>query len=169
MIQREWRLTVLIFLALAMLPLCLAREPEAGNFTITAEPVKDRIAGNEWAVFDLIIKNSYRTDDFVKISIKEEGVEWSVITEATVDYATGFTIRPLERKKIRILLKQKDLRPSMTKPYVVSVDLMFDKKAEKKTAPITIFVLEETETAYESDIAVTPNIPRYIDPRNKRW
>src|SRR3989344_3036500 len=135
MIRREWRLTVLIFLALAMLPLCLALEPEKGNYTITAEPVKDRIAGNEWAVFDLIIKNSYRTDDFVKISIKEEGVEWSVITEATVDYATGFTIRPLERKKIRILLKQKDLRPSVTKPYIVSINLMFDKKAEKKTAP----------------------------------
>ncbi|MCX8147288.1 MAG: hypothetical protein N3D84_02375 [Candidatus Woesearchaeota archaeon] len=129
-------------------------------------PIKDKIVSGDWAIFDITITNPYDRQDTFLLSVKDEGVDWSVITESTYDYSSGVAIGPRSSKTTRILIKDKGLVPSYTRAYAVSLDVKSVKTGSIKTSVFQLYIYPEAPVFYESDINVTLNVPRYIDPRN---
>ncbi|MFO8016809.1 MAG: hypothetical protein R6U32_06920 [Candidatus Woesearchaeota archaeon] len=138
----------------------------AEGFSITSEPVKNKIAKNEWAAFDINITNNQSYTDVFKLNSKVEGTEWSLLTESTIDYTTGVTVNPRSSKTVRLLLNDKNLGVNPEKAYVVDLSAKSSRTEEKKTTLMKVFIVSEERIDYESDISASLNIPRYIDPRN---
>lgn len=151
----------LIALFLLIIPFSYAQ-----NFTLEIRPVNDRITKGEWAIFDITIHNTQKDPDVFKLSSKVEGTEWSILTESTFDYATGVIIPPKTSKTVRILLKDKNLDVNPNKAYIVDLSAKSSNTGEKQSVIMQVFIVRNITIPFESDISVTPNIPRYLDPRN---
>ena len=152
-------LALVLFLAI---PLSHAE----GEIAVNVEPVKNKIAVGDWAVFDVTVSNRQEEGDIFILSFKEEGVEWSVITESAYDYTSGIYIKSGSTIKTRILLKDKGLAPNPVKPYSIELNVKSLEENNRVSKLIDIYLLPEAPLNYESDLNVTPTIPRYIDPRN---
>src|SRR3989344_1486291 len=151
----------LIALFLLIIPFSYAQ-----NFTIESKAIKDRVVQGDWAAFDVTIWNSQKDPDVFKLSSKVEGTEWSILTESTFDYATGVIIPPKTSKTVRILLKDKNLDVNPSKAYIVDLSAASSNTGEKQSVMMQVFIVRNITIPFESDISVTPNIPRYLDPRN---
>ncbi|MCX6706875.1 MAG: hypothetical protein NT001_01915 [Candidatus Woesearchaeota archaeon] len=155
----------LALVLLLIIPICHSQDDNS-KISINVVPIKNRIMSGEWAMFDVYVTNKGDANDVFIISTKEEGVEWSVITESTYDYTTGMTIWPGETAKTRILITDKNLVPNRAKPYSVELDVKSINGGLKSSAFFDVFLLPPDVIPYESDINATYTVPRFIDPRN---
>ncbi|MBU0535383.1 MAG: hypothetical protein KKE20_00300 [Nanoarchaeota archaeon] len=115
---------------------------------------------------DISIINKQKTDDIFMISVREDGVEWSMISDPIIDYTSGLAIKSGSRGTTRLLLKDKGLMPSPKKPYSLQLEVRSLEEQQTASAIIPVFILNEVLRVYDSDINITPTIPRYMDPRN---
>jgi len=169
--KRACRLTgimlLIVFSILASLQIAIADADSAVNSTLvlSVEKVKDKISEGDWAIFNLKITNKGRGLERVTISVREEGAEWSVIAQNTSDYVTGIEILPFKSVTTRLLLKEKGLLPSATKPHIITLDMTSENSGMRSTFPLKVFIMPEPTFDYASDVEVIPAIPRFMDPR----
>ena len=159
--QKKLLLGLLVVFLLAI-PFCHAES----KIKLDVSPLRNKVLSGEWAAFNISITNLQMTDDTFVISVKEEGVDWSVLTASTVDYSSGIRIGSGETKTTTLLLKDKGLRPYPNRPYSVGLKLKSLNMGNEVTELLPVYIVSEMPVEYDSDINVSPRIPRYIDPRN---
>jgi hypothetical protein len=165
-VQKRFLLGLASVLVLFLLiPICYSEEGNS-DISINIVPIKNKILSGEWAMLDVYITNKEMSEDIFIISTKEEGVDWSIITESAYDYTTGIFIRSGETVKTRMLIKDKGLIPNKAKPYSVQLDIKSNMNKESASASFDVFILPEEVIPYESDINATYTVPRFMDPRN---
>ncbi len=156
----------LVAVILLAIPVCHALDDSGDKIIIKAEPVRNKVLPGEWASFNVSITNRQMVDDTFVITVKGGGVEWSVLTASTVDYSSGIKIKSGDTRTTQLLLKDKGLLPNPLKPYSVQLGVKSLRKGNKATELLLVYLVSEIPVDYESDINVSPRIPRYIDPRN---
>jgi hypothetical protein len=137
---------------------------EKASTSLSYALIKDTLLTGEWAEFDLFITNPHRFDDNFRISVPDEGIEWTALTKPSKDIVSGMYIKPGETVKTRIMLKDINLQRG-GKPYGVEVRVRASKSKEDQSIALPVKLLpQEKEPAHVFD--VLPTLPGRFDPKN---
>lgn len=159
-------LSIVLLLAIVLcVPSALAAKEQ--NLVLTVAPIHDRVLEGEWAEFDLTIWNNQHLYDEVKLSIEEEGTQWSMVTRPSVDYLSAIKLAPMSRKVTRILLKDIDLRRDATHPYSIDVRVKSRITNTEAIARLQVWLMpfDPTKIDWASDLTVSAHLPGIVDPR----
>lgn len=137
------------------------------NLVLTVAPINDHVLEGEWAEFDLTIWNNQHLYDEVKLSIEEEGTQWSMVTRPSIDYLSAIKLAPMSHKVTRVLLKDIDLRRDATHPYAIDVRAKSRITGTEVIARLQVWLMpfDPSKIDWASDITVNAHLPGIVDPR----
>lgn len=152
------RIPILIFILVLCFPIAIAAE-----FDIETTPITDRILLDEFAKFQIKIKNNLAEADEYRIYTANFPT-WDVRTEPLINPIT-LAVGPNQEGIIEILIDPLKIKDIGT--YAINLNIRSAKLNELKTVPVEVTVLSTTGLiqGYVPTITTSVGIPEKIDPR----
>lgn len=137
------------------------------DFQVEVAPVKDQIIINEYAVFNVTIKNYYDTEEEFRIRNFDYPV-WDIFTEPLINPII-IKVQPQSSGNIQILVKSLQYAQTPVGTYALNARVDAETKAEQSPLPITVSI-KSTEPligGYLPNVRTTFDAPEEIDPRKE--
>jgi len=151
---------ILVFVMLLYVSLA-----NAAAFDIEITPIEDRISIEEFAKFEVKVKNNLQIPDVYRI-YSANFPTWDVRTEPIVNPIT-IELNPGEEGKVEIIVDPLKIRDIGT--YAVSLNVRSNALNRLSTVPLEVTILS-TETligGYVPTVITSLGIPDKIDPREE--
>lgn len=162
--QKTPRFWTVLFLSI-IFSLCflIAVQAEEGTFKVTSKVINNRIAPEEWAEFEITIRNSFPYYEVFRVINPQEGIEWSMLTDPKL-FIDGVLVKGKDEKTFKVLLKDIELPRDYKKPYNILLVIKGKESKYAKTLKFPIYLMPG-EYSDEPDFDVITNFPKTVDPQ----
>ena len=154
-------LIIILLVVLLLVPLA-----SANTVVVRAKPERNIVKVDEWASFYVTLYNNLSIHDIFHLSVEQEGVEWSMVTEPPEYGLTGIRIKSGEYETMRVFLKDLHLPRDAARPRTINLIAESAYLQRKGVAELQVYLLPVE--AYEKNISVLPYFPASIHPKEQQ-
>lgn len=169
--MRYWQLGILVLLfacAAAAQEVRPYLEPSK-TFSVLTNSVVDRIESDQWAEFNIIVRNHQMRTRKIVYGLAEEGVEFSSLTQPTADLVSGFTLEGGTLHTTHYQLKPNFAANGIpSRPFNVQLTVTDPETREREQILLPVWVYPKGYFAGQQINLTTSLItPPRVDPKNQ--
>src|SRR3989344_1564757 len=169
--MRYWQLGILVLLL--VLPAAAQEikpylEPSK-TFSVLVNTVGDRIEPDQWAEFDIVVRNHQMRTRKIVYSLAEEGVEFSSLTQPTADLVAGFVLEGGSLHTTHYQIKPNFAVNTIPgRPFNVQLMVTDPQTGERERVLLPVWGYPKGDFAGQSiNITTTLIVPPRVVPQNQ--
>lgn len=153
------KISIVLAIFIFSIPLILA------DFQVEVAPVKDQIIINEYAVYNVTIKNYYDTEEDFRIRNFDYPV-WDIFTEPLTNPII-IKVQPQSSAKLQIFAKSLQYAQTPVGTYAINARVDAEAKEEQSPLPLTVSIKSTDPLigGYLPNVRMTLDATEEVDPR----